>query len=414
MLPIFDAGLVLPRTSSSPVTVPQRRTAEVRARESGWALDIVRTEEGFDALEPCWDRLVEQMHVATPFLRWAWVRRWWEIFGRGKSLAIGVLRDPQGEPLAIAPCVLTAGHRPVRSWLKHLTWIGGMGRVLGERMDLIIPAGREAEMAPALLRLIDSLQDEWQAVWVPAVPVDSPNLPHYREALDRAGSNADVADVQPCRFTTLPADMKTLEAGRSSRWRRNLRNRWSTFIENHDGRRCLSGVDLPHDEAFDHLARLHRMHWPDGVSNFVRPDAWQFHRSMALEWLESGRAILSFLMSGDRVVAATYGLVERGRFSLFQQGWDTAYKHLSIGNLAVHWSLETAIARGLHTYDTLTGDCRYKAEWCPQLTHTLDLETFHPEVLRAHAFRVMRHARRAFLRWFFPAPGPDLSCEGLE
>ncbi len=39
-------------------------------------------------------------------------------------------------------------------------------------------------------------------------------------------------------------------------------------------------LHLPHDEAFDHLARLHRMQWPDGVSNFVRPDAWQFHRSM--------------------------------------------------------------------------------------------------------------------------------------
>jgi CelD/BcsL family acetyltransferase involved in cellulose biosynthesis len=171
-------------------------------------------------------------------------------------------------------------------------------------------------------------------------------------------------------------------------------------------------VDLPHAEAFDHLARLHRMQWPDGVSNFVRPEAWAFHQSMALEWLESGRAMLSFLMAGDRVVAATYGLVERGRFSLFQQGWDSNFKHLSIGNLAVHWSLETAAARGIHTYDTLTGDCRYKAEWCPQLSHTLDFETFHPEVLRGHAFRALRHLRRAITRCFFPPPGPGSILRG--
>ena len=406
--------MALLRTSEPRAVLSVGNLAEVHARKAGWTLDVVRTEEAFDALEPVWDTLVEQMEVATPFLRWAWVRRWWSHFYRGKQLAIGVLRDGQGTPLAIAPCVLTPGHRPFRSLLRHLTWIGGMGRVVGERMDLIIPAGREAEMAPPLLRLLDLLQDEWQAVWLPCVPSDSPCVPFYREALDRAGCSADVADVQPCRFTPVPADMKTFEAARSSRWRRNLRNRWSTFLDKHEGRRCLSGVDLPHAEAFDHLARLHRMQWPDGVSNFVRPEAWAFHQSMALEWLESGRAILSFLMAGDRVVAATYGLVERGRFSLFQQGWDSDYKHLSIGNLAVHWSLETAAARGIHIYDTLTGDCRYKAEWCPQLSHTLDFETFHPEVLRGHVFRVLRHVRRAITTCFLPPPGQDQSCEGVE
>lgn len=359
-----------------------------------WSLDIVRTEEGFDALKPVWDLLADRMAVTTPFLRWAWVRRWWSLFGSGKSLAIGVLRDAAGVPLALAPWVLSHGHRSARACLRHLTWIGAMGPVMGERMDLIIPTGQENEMAPALLRGIDLLQKEWQAVWLPAVPEGSPNVEHYRAALDRAGTCAEVADVHPCRHTPLPDSMAKLEAGRSSRWRRNMRNRWNVFAEKHGGRRGVSGMDLPHAEAFDHLARLHRMQFPEGVSNFLDAEAWAFHRPMALEWLEDGRAMLSFLMAEHTVVAATYGLVDRGRFSLFQQGWDSRYKQLSIGNLAVHWSLETALTRGLHTYDTLTGDCRYKAEWCPELSNTLDLETFHPESLRAHAFRAVRHLRR--------------------
>lgn len=394
-----------------------RGGAVVCRQEPAWhqaRLEIVRTEAGFDALEPFWDGLVEQMWMSTPFLRWAWVRRWWTDFGRkGKSLAIGVLRDAEGHPLAIAPCIFTAGHQPARAWLRHLTWIGGMGRVLGERMDLIIPAGREAQLAPQLLRLFDALKDEWQAVWLPAVPTDSPSSEAYREALDRCGTHAEIADVHPCRHTAIPADWNAFAAARSSRWRRNLRNRWSTFTEEHAGRRCLSGIDMPHAEALDHLARLHLMHWPDGVSNFVRPGVWDFHRSMALEWLENGRALLTLLMAGDRVVAAAYGLVDRGRFSLFQQGWDTAFKHLSVGNLSVHWSLETAAQHGLHTYDTLIGDCRYKAEWCPEITHLHDWETFHPEVLRAHAFRVLREARRAYLRHLGPSL-PAANCEGIE
>ena len=364
--------------------------------------EIVRSVEAFDALEPHWNALVQRMAFPTPFLRWDWARRWWNHFAEGRRLAIGVLRDSEGVPIAIAPFVISQGDRSARRWMRHLTWISGVSEVMGERMDLMVPKGLEAELTPRLLRCLDALQTEWDTVWLPAIPTSSPNLPFITEALDRTGVGAQEVDSHPCRFTALPLDWADYAAQRSARWRRNLRNRWATFIDNYDGRRGLSGQDMPHAEAIDHLARLHSLNWPDGVSNFTKPRSWAFHRELALECLERGGAMLALLMVGERVVAAAYGLVKSGQFSLLQQGWDPEFKAISIGNMVVQWSLEAAAARGLHTYDTLSGDCRYKAEWCPDLQHTVDVETFHPESVRAHLFRIVRGLSRQ-AKSLFPA-----------
>jgi len=373
-------------------------TESAREMTPGGPLEIIRTEEQFDDLQRPWESLVSRMRTSTPFARYDWCRSWWRHFGRGKRLAIGVLRDRNEEVVAIAPCVITSGGGGTRRMMKHLTWIGGMGDVRVERMDFLVATGREAEFIPLLLRILDRLQSEWDAVWLPAIPADSPNLPFLQEASSRVGVSAGSAGTHPCRFTPIPADWNAYEGARSSRWRRNLRNRWGSFTSEHQGRRCVSGVDLPHDEALDHLARLHLLQWPGDTSDFLRPAAWAFYRANALRWLEGGCALLTCLMAGDRVVAAALGFIQRNDFSLFQQGWDPEFKTLSIGNLAVHWSLEAAARHGLQTYDMLSGDCRYKAEWCPELRHTLDVESYNPESLRAQVFLVLRRLRRAITK----------------
>lgn len=374
-------------------------------------LEVVRSDEAFDALQDSWEELVGQMQVGTPFVRYDWCRSWWRHFGKGQRLAIGVLRERNGQVVAIAPCVITAGSAGFRRGMKHLTWMGGLGDVLVERMDFLVPNGREDELTPALLRFLEKLEGEWDAIWLPAIPSDSKNLPYLSEALGKAGNADGIADVHPCRFTPIPTDWKAYEGARSSRWRRNLRNRWTTFIDEHQGKRCVSGVDMPHGEALDHLARLHHLQWPGDSSNFLRPAAWAFYRENALRWLEEGRAVLTFLMAGDRVVAAALGLIKRSAFSLFQQGWDPEFKTLSIGNLAVHWSLEVAARNGLQSYDMLSGDSRYKAEWCPELMQTLDMEAYNPESLRAQLFLVLRKLRRAVTKLQNSAESPVVEAE---
>jgi CelD/BcsL family acetyltransferase involved in cellulose biosynthesis len=67
---------------------------------------------GFHALQPFWDALVGQMHTRSPFLRWDWMRLWWEECRQEARLAVAVLRDAEGVPQAIAPLMLARESDP--------------------------------------------------------------------------------------------------------------------------------------------------------------------------------------------------------------------------------------------------------------------------------------------------------------
>src|SRR6218665_2437098 len=108
-------------------------------------LDIVRDEAGFLALEPYWDKLLEQCNTCTPFLRWDWMRLWWAEFKTDFELVVVVVRDDVGVPLAIAPLTIGREHEGLRRHLRHLGFMSGFGFVQGERMDFLVPAGKEAK-----------------------------------------------------------------------------------------------------------------------------------------------------------------------------------------------------------------------------------------------------------------------------
>jgi CelD/BcsL family acetyltransferase involved in cellulose biosynthesis len=269
-----------------------------------------------------------------------------------------------------------------------------MGQVFGERMDVIVPAGREAELTPLLLRCITATQARWDVVNLRFIPQDSPTLPILMDSLAHAGMGFEEVETCPCRYTEVPTDWAAYEAAHSGRWRRNLRKRWRSFLEEHNGSRSACGDGISNAELLDHLARLHRLQWPDGESNFLRPAAWKFHRELALECLDKGRAVIPYLKAGSQVVAVAFAFLEAGQFSLYQQGWDPEFKDLSLGNLLVHWSMQLAADKKAHTYDMLSGDSRYKSEWCPKLRHTVHVTAFPRRNVKAQTYRLVRRCRQ--------------------
>ena len=131
-------------------------------------LEIVRSEEGFLALEPFWDVLVEQMATRSPFLRWDWVSLWWQNCRRqGSSLVIAFLQDEEGVPHAIAPLMLAREDDRARHYLTALTFLSGFGSAHGERLDFIVPAGSEDELSPRLCRVFKLLRSECDVVRLP-------------------------------------------------------------------------------------------------------------------------------------------------------------------------------------------------------------------------------------------------------
>jgi hypothetical protein len=193
-------------------------------------LEIVRTEEGFDGLKSVWDELLESSHTRTPFLRWDWVRLWWEIYGHDYELALVVAKNGFGVVEAIAPWVIGRSTSGARRYLRQLCWLGGVGDVEGEVMDFLVPAGREKELMPRLCQGLRLLGATWQGVRLNKIPEASPNLPILMQELKAFTVFAGVVNVHDSRRTDLTGEWESYAARHSGRWRRNMRKRWDAAM----------------------------------------------------------------------------------------------------------------------------------------------------------------------------------------
>lgn len=356
-------------------------------------LEILREEPAFLALEPWWDRLLEQSATPTPFMRWDWVRLWWQVFGHDFELAVAVVYDEQKVPQAIAPLMLGHDSPGPRRHLRHLGFLGGLGPVRGERMDFLVPAGREAELTPLLCRALVELAPEWEALRLNKLPEDSPNHRWILRALGESTTGLAAMNRSECACIRLQPDWTGLQPTLRGRHRRGM-NRCQRLLLELPG--CVRSVATADDmeQRLDEFARLHSLHFPPGVSSFLTPEAWRFHRRLACEWIPQGRAMLAYISVNGAMVGSLYGFVEGDEFLFYQLGWDPAYADLTLGHLSIRWAVECCMQRGLRVFDMLPGLYRYKRDWAHTSRQVLDLEAYQPESLRAAAFRLFRGVKR--------------------
>lgn len=385
--------------------------AEPSANSSHLKLDLVRDDAAFLALEPDWDSLVDRSATRSPFLRWDWVRMWWEEHASAFNLAVGVVRDPLRQPLAIAPLVLGHDAGSARRHLKHLAFLGGIGDARSERMDFIVPRGEEHLLTPVLASAFRQLRGEWDTVRLNKLPEESPNLPHLLNALRECGAGTVTFNRHESRYIPLPSTWQAYEAEQSKNWRSKLRRRWKAMIANHGARMLLAGRDAAPSEAYACLTQLHTLRIPAEVSLVMRERTQRFLHRIADRWLATGRAILPFIQIEDRIIAGMYGFIDGDEFFQFQMGWDPQYQELSPGKLAMAWCIQCALERQVRIYDMLPGDYDYKRQWCKGVRHVVDIESFNPASPPAMLFRALRAAKRLIARG---APAPRSAAASEE
>jgi len=360
-------------------------------------LDIIRDEAGFAALEPHWDALLEQSATPTPFMRWDWVRLWWEEFHSDYKLALAVVRDDDGVPQAIAPLMIGPEKEGMRRFMRHLGFLAGLGEAKGERMDFLVPAGREEALTPLLCRSFHELSGCWDAVRLNKLPEESPNHPFIVQALREYSVGMGVVTRTECACMILESNWSAYEPKLPGKRRRELRRRWELLMMEPGSRKMQATADDA-GRRMDDFAALHALHFPKGVSSFLKPRAWRFHRRLGVLWLAGGRAMLPFIESSGTMVGSIYGFVERREFLFFQIGWHPDYSRHSMGHLSVRWAADCCMQRGLKLFDMLPGSHRYKADWTQTTRHVLDLEGYQPESLLAIAFRTLRGLKRLLAR----------------
>jgi hypothetical protein len=363
-------------------------------------LEILCGEAGFAALEPVWDRLLDSSATHSPFLAWDYIRLWWEECRTEYQLSIGVVRDEACQVIGIAPFVIGSDRGDSRHHLRHLGFMNGLGEVQGERMDLLVPAGREAEITPLLASVISQTSDSWDVVRLNKVPEDSPNFSFLLKEMQQVGASAGVLNRSGCRCFDMKPNWEDFEKSITGNFRRNLRRYWQHLFEKHEAEVI---IQMEPSLSVEHFFRLHSMHWPDGVSSFLRASSRRLHEALIQKWIPTGRVLMPFILIDGVPVGSVYAICHREEMLIYQLGWDKRYASISMGNMGLRAAIHEAAQRRFRVGDFLPGEYRYKREWSSRIRFVCDLECFHPWHLRSVLFRALRAVKRRYAK---TAPPP--------
>lgn len=284
---------------------------------------------------------------------WPWTSTWLETVGAGVEHRFAVVED-RGDPIGVV-LVCRSRTRPLAPATVHVGTAGEAGRgVHVEDNRLPAAPGRRADVARAVADALQQRRD-WQRLELHGfVEQDAEALLAHLPPARR--------DAQPSPVVALPADGDVLAVLRSGPRQRIRRSRkafgplHATWAEDED-----TALDV-----LDELIDLHQQRWTAAgePGAFAEPDVVAFHRTLVPRLLPRGEVMLFRLRDDDgATVGCLYGFVDAGRLLFYQGGFTPMEDNKRRPGLTTHAAcLQACRDRGLHTYDLLAGDARYKRE----------------------------------------------------
>lgn len=341
----------------SPAGHPDRTPAVLPAEPGEVTLEV-RT--GLAEIAAEWHEFEERAE-GTVFQRYARLAHWQEHVGtlQGTRPLIVLGRDG-GALVFILPLAFERQ--------------GGIGRLtfLGSNLSdynapllspaLALTADRFRALWPGILQALRAAGAHFDMVEFRKLPAMVGSLPNPLLALPA------VANPNSSYATALGPDWEAYHASKRSaatrkRERRHLKRlseegdlRFRDITEPREIQRTL-------DVLFEQkTASFQRMGVPD---IFERPGHRGFIRSFAAD-PSLGRLVhVARLDLGGAILAASIGLIDRGRYHLVLSSYDGGpLSKLGPGRALLHYLLEWAIGSGLTVFDFTIGDEPYKRDWC--------------------------------------------------
>jgi CelD/BcsL family acetyltransferase involved in cellulose biosynthesis len=329
------------------------------------SVQIIRDSDQWDNLANDWNVLAASSDRAAAPLEFAWLRRWWQEYGQtygiqGTGLRIiSVWRDGQlSGVLPLYESRVGGSALGVRRLQFLSTGEAECEETCPDYMNALCRVGEEAECLRAFWATLRQIPWEYlDLLDVPSgVPLlDKQNLPDWV-------SQWEVSARGTCPIANLDggfdAYLQRLSANTRQQARRQLRE------AEKEGVKFELASETNMEQMFDELVQLHQSRWAaEGKPGcFAAQRFTSFHRSLAREWVPSGRAVLARLSLADEPVAVLYGFVNRSKFEFYQSGIKTTAsgRLRSPGNLA-HLKLMSRMSDGgVDTYDFLRGSSSYK------------------------------------------------------
>lgn len=336
------------------------------------SVEKISSREGFAALEPIWNPLLEQSLSDTVALTHEWLLTWWDIFGEGRELYVLLIRDTS-DVIGIAPLIK---RRILRLGLpyKRLEFLATgeaeADEICSNYLDFIFLCGREEEILQAIFDFLKTTND-WDELLLKELPASSTTVP----LLEKLGAAHQLkCETQPdgeSVYLPMPDNWDSLLASFDKRDRSYCRR----DLERSRQPDCtLEICDAPENfsQNFDALVQLHQNLWiPRGEPGaFASEKFTHFHRDLIAKLLSLKQAQIFILRFEDKPLAAIYVFFYNRIAFFYQSGYAPGGPFHSPGTLVRNFAMQHAITEGVREWDFLKAEpSSYKYRWS-KLTHS--------------------------------------------
>jgi CelD/BcsL family acetyltransferase involved in cellulose biosynthesis len=301
--------------------------------------------ETLASLAEYWQSSEHALEWRCPFVLPPWLSAWWPLADRDWSSYILSVYH-QGQLAGIAP-LMRKGRE------AHL--IGDAD--VCDHLDVMIAPLH----ASAFCRhLLDGLaRDGVRRLVLSPVRQDSAVMTHLMPMAEAWGARVRCDHQAQLFAITLPDSWEAYLQGLSGKERHEVRRKFRRLDQ--AGRvalRCIGhGSELPAAmQAFLTLFRANRT----DKANFMTDTMMAFFLRLAENLAAADLLKLYFLDLDSRPIAAALCIDDRSTVYLYNNGYDAAFRSLSIGVLSKVLTIKASIDDGRQTYDFLKGSEAYK------------------------------------------------------
>jgi CelD/BcsL family acetyltransferase involved in cellulose biosynthesis len=246
------------------------------------------------------------------------------------------------------------------------------GSEVSDYLDIIAPAHVHQQAWATTFDFLDQQQD-WQILDLRSLPAASPSISTVMELARARGWDCHQAREDVCPVIDLPATwdeylVTQLDKKKRHELRRKIRKA-GREVEVHWY--LVEPINL--DAGLQIFFELHRASDPE-KDVFMTERMQGFFRDVATVAGNNGWLRLAVLRFDGHAVASYLCFDYRGDRLMYNSGFDVStYGHLSPGIVLAGYLIDDAIERGLHRFDFLQGDERYKYDLGAQDTEVLRL-----------------------------------------
>lgn len=293
-----------------------------------------------------WGDLVVGDPEGTVFHTPAYLKLWWEEFGKG-TLLLAFVIDAEGKLVAVCPFEVVEG---------TLRFMGGFD--VTDYMGPVSRPGLEEVAANELMRAL-AFEVRWEQADLRGLPTEGRWLATLEAAAGSVGIGAESGSDGVAPMIELPRAFDDYLAGLPAKLRHEIKRKERRLVEEAGPYTITFSTPETLEADFDRFVELHKSS-PGPKGKFMHAGMEIFFRRLGESLLASNHLHLAFIEVEGRKAAGAIGFAFRNTFSLYNSVFDRTYSRLSPGMVLMAELIRRAIDLGMKRFDMLKGDLEYK------------------------------------------------------